>query len=114
MKNITITGNHLEVTDALRTFINKKFQKLERHVDRITQSHVTISVQQGQHIAEAKLHIPKHDIVAEQSSPDMYEAIDLLVDKLDRQLLKQKEKMTNHHPHHGKTKRSAQILDEEE
>lgn len=111
MKNLVITGHHLEITEALRDFIGKKFKKLERHFDHITQSHVFMSVDQGEHTVEAKLHIPNHEIFAQQKSTDMYEAIDLLVGKLDRQLIKQKEKMKNHHPH---PKNAMSFRDEEE
>lgn len=93
---INLTGRHLDITDALRDFVNEKFAKLERHFDHINNVYVTLSVEKVRQIAEATLHVNGAEIFANSESEDMYAAIDLLIDKLDRQVIKHKEKMTRH------------------
>jgi len=93
---INLTGRHLDITDAMRTYVQGKFERIERHFDHVTQVHVILSVEKLRQKAEASFHISGHDLYAESDHEDMYAAIDALVDKLDRQLLKQKEKMKNH------------------
>lgn len=94
---INFTGHHLEITPALKTFTEEKLDKLSRHFDRITSIHVTFDVQKLRQIAEATILISKDTIHASAESDDMYATIDLLIDKLDRQIIKHKEKITNHH-----------------
>ena len=89
---ITITGHQLEVTDALREYIENKFAKLERHFDKITSIRVTLSVEKVKQKIDATLLTAGGDVNANAEHDDMYAAIDLLVDKLDRQLIKHKEK----------------------
>ncbi|EDY87655.1 ribosomal subunit interface protein [gamma proteobacterium HTCC5015] len=97
--HINLTGHHLDLTDALRDYVNDKFTRLERHFDHVTQIHVILGPEKHQHKAEAKMHVPhvKGELFAHAEHEDMYAAIDGLVDKLDRQLLKHKEKLTDHH-----------------
>jgi putative sigma-54 modulation protein len=96
---IQITGRKVEVTDAMKSFVEDKFGKLSRHFDHIGQVHVILDIDRGRHVAEAKMHIPgpNGDLFAETEADNMYAAIDLLLDKLDRQILKHKEKMKSHH-----------------
>ncbi len=89
---ITITGHQLEVTDALREYVNNKFSRLERHFDKITSIRVTLSVEKINQKVDATILIAGGDVNANAEHEDMYAAIDLLVDKLDRQLIKHKEK----------------------
>ena len=93
---IIVTGHHLEVTDALKAHIDTKFAKLARHFDNVTDVHVILSVEKLVQKAEATLHISGAKLFAEDHQEDMYVAIDDLVDKLDRQILKHKEKTNNH------------------
>ena len=93
---LNLTGRPLDITDAMRTYVQGKFERIERHFDHVTQVHVILSVEKLRQKAEASFHISGHDLYAESDHEDMYAAIDALVDKLDRQLLKQKEKMKNH------------------
>ncbi|MEE9397783.1 MAG: ribosome-associated translation inhibitor RaiA [Methylococcales bacterium] len=93
---ISITGHHLDITDALKQYIESKFSKLERHFSQLTQIHVILTVEKLQQKAEATVHFGGANIFAEDHQEDMYTAIDGLVDKLDRQLKKQKEKLTHH------------------
>ncbi len=89
---LSISGHHLEVTDALRNYVTGKLQKLERHYDHITNAHVILSVEKLQQRAEATIHISGAELFADANCEDLYAAIDMLTDKLDRQILKHKEK----------------------
>lgn len=83
---IQFTGHNVEVTQVLRDFIDEKFKRLERHASLITSAHVILNVDKLSQIAEATLHIPHNEIYAKAESEDMYKTIDLLIDKLVRQL----------------------------
>ena len=93
---LTISGHHLDVTTALREYVTAKISRLDKHHDQITNTHVILSVDKLQQKAEATLHIAGADLFANAESQDLYAAIDLLSDKLDRQLIKHKEKHRNH------------------
>ena len=97
MVPIQITGKQLTLTPTLKSDVDKKFQKLERHFANITGIHVTLTLERvnhrEQHIAKARIALPKGEIIAESSSDDMYASIDTLIDKLDKQLKKHKDKM---------------------
>ncbi|MEE4191261.1 MAG: ribosome-associated translation inhibitor RaiA [Halieaceae bacterium] len=93
---ITISGHHVDVTPALREYVLTKFDRLQRHSDQITNTDVTLIVEKLVQKAEATVHVSGADIFANAESEDMYAAIDMLADKLDRQLIKHKEKMRGH------------------
>jgi putative sigma-54 modulation protein len=93
---INITGHHLDVTPALRAFTEEKFDKLHRHFDQITSINVVFDVEKLRQIAEATVFVARGELHASAESEDLYAAIDSLVDKLDRQLIKHKEKSRNH------------------
>lgn len=99
---INFTGHQMEVTPALKAFTQEKFNKLERHFDKITSIHVIFVIEKLQQIAEAKILITKAEVVAQAESENMYTSIDLLVDKLDKQLIKHKEKIQDHRDHREK------------
>src|SRR5690606_40231485 len=84
--------DQLDVTEAMRDYVEEKFSRLERHFDRITNVQVIMQVEKLQQKIEATLHIAGGEVVANAEHTDMYAAIDMLVDKLDRQLIKAKEK----------------------
>ncbi len=92
---INLSGHHIEITDPLRDFVNSKFAKLERHFEQINNVQVTLTVEKLKQIAEAKLNVNGGEIFANSEHDDMYAAIDLLMDKLDRQLIKHKEKLNS-------------------
>ena len=94
---LSITGHHVGITQALHDYVAEKLQKLERHYDRITNAHVVLSIEKLQQRAEATVHLSGAELFAESDSDDMYAAIDKLVDKLDRQILKHKEKLVDRH-----------------
>jgi putative sigma-54 modulation protein len=90
---MNLTGHHVDITDALRQYVTTKFERLERHFDSVTNVHVVLSVEKLQQKAEAKMHVSGADVFADSIHEDMYAAIDALVDKLDRQVKKHKEKL---------------------
>ncbi len=93
---LNVSGHHVEVTDPLRDYVESKFERLQRHFDQITNTEVTLIVEKLVQKAEATVHISGADIFAAAESEDMYAAIDALADKLDRQLIKHKEKSRGH------------------
>ena len=104
---LSISGHHVELTDSIHNYVEQKFEKLDRHSDQITQVHVVLNVEKLHHLAEATAHVTGAELFANADAKDMYAAIDQLVDKLDRQLIKHKEKTTARHngshersPHH--------------
>ena len=94
---ISVTGHHIDITPALREYVEGKIAKLERHFDSVTDIHCVMIVEKLVHKAEANVLLSGGTIHAEHASDDMYAAIDGLVDKLDRQVRKFKEKLTDHH-----------------
>jgi putative sigma-54 modulation protein len=98
---ISLTGNHVDLTDPLRDYVNTKMERLERHFDIVQDIHVVLTVEKLRHKAEATLHIAGGNLFADSVQEDMYAAIDALTDKLDRQVKKHKEKMTDHHRSEG-------------
>lgn len=93
---INISGHHVEVTQALKDYVQSKVSKLERHFEYITNVQVTLTVEKLMKKAEATIHASGAELHANADDENMYAAIDGLTDKLDRQLLKHKEKMNNH------------------
>ncbi len=89
---INISGHHVDVTPAMRDYVTSKLSKLQRHFDNITNSSVTLTVEKLVQKAEATVHVAGADLFATAESEDMYAAIDGLTDKLDRQLIRHKEK----------------------
>ncbi|MCE7913679.1 MAG: ribosome-associated translation inhibitor RaiA [Nitrosomonas sp. PRO4] len=90
--NLKLTGNHVEITDAMRDYVISKISKITRHFDHVIDVSVILSVEKLKQKAEANVHVRGKDIFVETDSEDMYASIDSLVDKLDRQILKHKEK----------------------
>ena len=93
---LSVTGHHIDVTPALRNYVGTKLAKLERHFDNMTDIHCILTVEKLLHKAEATVHVGGGTIHADSTEEDMYAAIDMLVDKLDRQVKKHKEKITDH------------------
>ena len=95
--NLTVTGRHFDVTHSLKIHITEKMDRLERHFDSVTDIHVILSVEKLRQKAEATLNMSGAKIYADAVDGDMYTAIDLLVDKLNRQVTRHKEKAKDHH-----------------
>ncbi|MDD5247998.1 MAG: ribosome-associated translation inhibitor RaiA [Rhodocyclaceae bacterium] len=94
--NLNITGHHVEVTPALNDYVTGKLDRVIRHFDHVTSVHVILSVAKLKQKAEVTLHVRGKDIYAEADDADLYAAIDAVADKLDRQVVKHKEKNNNH------------------
>ena len=94
--NIKITGHHVDITAAIRDYVHSKLDRVIRHYDNVTSTHIILSVDKLQQKAEITLHVKGKDIFADSSESDLYAAIDTLVDKLDRQMVKHKEKISTH------------------
>jgi putative sigma-54 modulation protein len=93
---LNISGHHVEITEALREYVQNKLGKIERHIDGITNVQMTLSVEKLIQKAEITLHGIGKEVVAHAEHKDMYAAIDALIDKVDRQLIKLKEKRQSH------------------
>jgi len=98
---LNLTGHHVDITPSLRAYVNEKLDKLERHFDHVTNVNVVLRVEKLEQRAEASVNVSKGQLFADASSDDMYAAIDALIDKLDRQIIKHKEKLTDHHRSDG-------------
>lgn len=96
--HIDITGHHIDVTPALKTYVQDKLSKVSRHFDHVIKLHVILSVEKHRQSAEATLYVAggHGDLFANATCEDMYSAIDALTGKLDRQVIRHKEKLTNH------------------
>jgi putative sigma-54 modulation protein len=99
--HLNLTGHHVEITDALRDYVNAKVVRLARHFDNMTDIHCILTVEKLRHRAEAKINVSGQTLFANSVEDDMYAAIDTLVDKLDRQIKKHKEKVQDHHAGQG-------------
>ncbi len=99
--NLTITGHHLEVTPAIREYVNAKLGRITRHFDQVIDVNVTLTVEKLIQKIDANVHIRGKEIHAQSEDGDMYAAIDSLADKLDRQILKHKEKNGDVHRQNG-------------
>jgi putative sigma-54 modulation protein len=94
---INITGHHVDVTPALRAYVTEKMQKLVRHFDQVNSVHVILKVEKLEQHAEATVNAGGRTLFATDTAPDMYASIDGLVDKLDRQVRRYKDRITDHH-----------------
>lgn len=94
---LNLTGHHLDITPALRDYVSSKVARLERHFDHVTDIHCVLSVEKLRHRAEATINVTGGKLFADAIEEDMYAAIDGMIDKLDRQIKKHKEKLTDHH-----------------
>lgn len=95
--NLNITGHHVDLTPPLREFVQTKLHRIERHFENMIDANVILTVEKNRHKAEATLHARGANLHAEATEENMYAAVDKLVDKLDRQTCKFKEKHTDHH-----------------
>lgn len=90
--NLNLTGHHVEITPPIRDYVSSKLARLTHHFDHLIEVNVIVSVEKLQHRIEANVHVRGKDIFCENAGPDLYAAIDGLVDKLDRTVIKHKEK----------------------
>jgi putative sigma-54 modulation protein len=98
--NLSVTGHHVTVTAAIRSYVESKLDRVLRHSDHVTAVSVILSVQKLRQKAEASVHVRSRDLHVEADHEDLYAAIDAMADKLDRQVLKHKDKgRASAHPH---------------
>ena len=100
--NLTISGHHLEVTPALRSYVTSKLDRIVRHFEQVVDVKVLLTVEnqkekEGRQKAECNIHVKGSDMFAESAHEDLYAAVDELVDKLDRQVVRHKDRLQNHH-----------------
>lgn len=94
---LSVTGHHVEVTPALRGYVEKKLERIVRHFDQVIDVHCVLTVEKLRQKAEVTMHVRGRAIHADATEPNMYAAIDMLTDKLDRCVKKHKEKRNDHH-----------------
>jgi len=99
---LNVTGHHIDITPALRGYLQKKFERIERHFDQVIDVHCVLTVEKLRQKVEATVRVSGNSIHADSTEEDMYAAIDLLTDKLDRCVKKHKEKLTDHHAMEGR------------
>ena len=109
--NLTISGHHLEVTPALRSYVTTKLDRITRHFDQVVDVKVLLTVEnqkekERRQRAECNIHVKGTDLFVESSHADLYAAVDDLVDKMDRKVVRHKERVQDHH--HDSAKRLIQ------
>lgn len=109
---LTVTFRHLEPNDALKSYSEEKVLKIERYVPTLNEAHVILSLEKRRHIAEVIVNVNKGKITAKEVSEDnMYSAIDLVMDKIESQARKYKDKLTSHKDQHRKAKHNILSVD---
>jgi len=103
--NITITGRHMEMTDALKAYVDTGLHKLRHHFDRVIDADVVLMIEKNRHIAEINLHANGVRIHGKESSSDMYASVDAVLGKLDKQVRKFKDRINRHQPRTAKEAR---------
>jgi len=98
---LTISGHQIDLTDSMKNYIGEKMQRIERHFDHLNSIDVILHVEKIHHKAEATINAKGVTMHAHADSENMYASIDELTDKLDSQVRKHKEKITNHHRSDG-------------
>lgn len=94
---LNLTGHHVEITDPMRNYVQSKLARIERHFDHVTDINCILTVDKLRHRAEATINLAGAKLFADAIDENMYAAIDSMIDKLDRQVRKHKEKITDHH-----------------
>lgn len=94
--NLSISGRHLEVTPAINAYVKNKMARVARHFDNVIDTQVILSIERLNHMAEVTMRLPGKDLHCEATDENLYGAIDLLADKIDRQVIKYKSKVQNH------------------
>lgn len=100
--NLNISGHHIDMTEALHDYVACKMGRIERHFDHVIDAEIVLEVEKQRHKAEATMQLRGGTVHAEATMDDMYAAIDMMVDKLDRQTRRHKEKSKDHHNRQGR------------
>ncbi|HOZ49436.1 MAG TPA: ribosome-associated translation inhibitor RaiA [Candidatus Hydrogenedentes bacterium] len=98
--NVTITGRHMELTDALKAYINNGLEKVRGHFDKVIDVDVVLTVEKHRHIAEINLHANGLRVHSKESSSDMYASVDAVLQKLDKQVRRYRDRINQHQPRH--------------
>ena len=106
---MTVTGQNIDITDALREYVSGKLGRIEKHFDHVTNTNVVLQVEKTRQLAEATINARGAQLHANAEGADMYAAIDALSDKLDRQVIKLKEKTSDHHRSDGAHRKHSVI-----
>lgn len=109
--NLHLTGHHVQITPAIREYVQTKMERITHHFDHVIDINVIMSVEKLRQKAEATVHVRGRDIFCEVTAEDMYAAIDTLIDKLDRGIIKYKEKGLERR--HGEAPVKQQVQEEE-
>jgi putative sigma-54 modulation protein len=104
---LSVTGHHVEVTQSLKFYVEKKLDRIVRHSDHVVDVHCILTVEKLRHKAEATVNLSGGKVYADAVHDDMYAAIDALSDKLDRSVKKHKEKLTDHHADEARKTKTA-------
>jgi putative sigma-54 modulation protein len=102
--NLIIKAHNFEITPSIEQHVQNKFKKITNHFDHLIDAKFILSLEKIDHIAQITIHLPRADIHAESSDENMYHAIEIAIQKLDRQVIKYKEKNSNHHQADGSIK----------
>lgn len=103
--NITITGRHMEMTDALKAYIENALGKIEAHFDKVIDANVVLDVEKHRHIAEVNLHANGMRIHGKEASSDMYASVDAVMDKLSKQIRRFRDRINRHQPRRAREER---------
>ena len=100
--NLTISGHHLDVTPAIREYVQNKLERITRHFDQVIDSHVILCIdnlteKEKRQKAEINLRVAGKIVHVASAAHDLYAAIDQLMDKLDRQVVRHKDRLQDHH-----------------
>lgn len=106
---MTVSGQNIDITDALREYVSGKLGRIEKHFDHVTNINVVLQVEKTRQLAEATINARGAQLHANAEGTDMYAAIDALSDKLDRQVIKLKEKTSDHHRSDGANRKHSVI-----
>jgi putative sigma-54 modulation protein len=104
---LNVSGHQLEITPSMRAYVEKRLERVKRHFDQVIDVHFVMSVDKLVHKAEATVHVSGSNIHADATDSNMYAAIDALTDKLDRCVVKHKEKQRDHHA--SEARRTARL-----
>ena len=103
--NLTISGHHIAVTPSIRSYVESKLSRIRRHFDHVIDVNVILTMDRLARKAEVSCHVAGKDIFVESGDPDLYAAIDAVADKLDRRIIKYKDRLHTH-PHDALKHRS--------
>lgn len=112
--DITVKGKNFDITDSLRNHAKSKLSKTARFSDNVMTAEVTLATERNWHVAKITLNCKGADLHAEEKSTDMYNSIDRVVEKLERELKKQREKETNHRASRSSASAGAEAPEEPE